>query len=1650
MGLFNRSVNIGEGKKYSAEKVSSDVVITMEDLQKIFKDKVKLQALFKAFDLKGDGRLESLDLALAMDDFKRFAGNDKLSHRELKRVANSLNNQEELSNPDLSAKDIKKFFKALIQLQKNKNLDASEIVERYEQNIIFEARLNEQNKKTEKSKSDFDNYVNKITTSSVEESAQDEIVEQPENIVVQEVKPDTYSYTVQNGETIKSIVKKCLLAQGITNPTKEQMDEAIEQFRMLNANAIHKTKGGYEYLMVGAKIKTLADLKDKDNAAEQNKIYEKKQEEAKLKAKYEDAKDALEQAKELKDKVDAYEQLEQNSENMGLQELQEQLAPLLPKGVTVDDVLIEVTTKMRKDACSEEDVKYALIDYIKDRKAKTQEKLDNVCNGKTIEDMQKEVDKLKSQVDEIGMSQEQIQQKRAEEEYSAKIMKNESEIAEYNKLKKDSEVIADKLFEIADTSNAVEKNNRTKDETPFEKTLYSINKDNIVEVLNAYDRKESEHKGDTSLMDTICSEYGYYNNKEKYLNHIIDTLAQAAIDAKVDEKEVQTMVQAYKDSVKKELYTDVFRRANTKDMEIYVDQLRGAIEAKRLEKDTPQISEQDAIKSFAADYKGVDEKAQKEYSEARAEERWAAKTGDWVLGLFGCTTIDEMNEKLGVNAAGVEKLVKAADSGDVEAFKATYKDLFGIEFDSKKVAAQKEAYDNLEYAKLTTEQINAYDSLISKFEKLDYSEVKNLVKSTLPKLENIEESEYDNAVEQMIIAQAQKEGKIPQNDNDKKALLLNYIKDIKSELSTDLKLVTKGRSLEQMGKDYEKITKSAYGTNDIAKDVAQFNANQKTTEAATMIAAEVAGTILLSVTPLGPIAMAKNVANLAKYGYKGAKIANALQKAEGMSRKMQMVTSMTNAAAATASVEATNNKSAEEIFKKTAMNTLFAGVGTGANITSATILSKAPNLAKSLGCSTETVQNVLTEIFSAMGTGTVMAASGQEYTLDQAGIDFVVGMLFAKIGSRMSKNTNLPSKPANTADEFVNPNAPKPVAETPVVPKNEPSDFVRTTQSSVDNSQVAQKNSVGKLNDSKMDNAVNYVSSQVKTADDAGLDELAARAGALRNRNQSRTLGHIVQDEQLARQITNETNLGNLHKLEQEIKQWDDVSRDKSGLLDKIAARRAELQKTPENITVQKTVVDQQLKARVDEVLKSSKRHMNPDAIGDVVKYIDSISDPTELARVVKLLENKSGTGKKIKRAIEAKQAELSHLSPVPPKSVESVIKPEVVETVVPKPEQQVAPKPEVESTHKVETPVSPKAVVELPATKRLDALNPHSGRLGGRARSEITAEVTAFASAAKNIDDLNTIRRKVQSKIVDSNFRKNLESILDKAQDRITQKSVSSTESVSNVNTPKTTSFVPKNDDAKTYVVKLDDLYPAKPVVNSVPTTEKTKIEVSPVQKNNVFDVEPVSTSRIKPDEVDVVLGQYNGKNGMLSVRNGEIPLVTTLDEANTIFNKMVKDKVWDFDSSFNEKDFFEANGWYFSTNQIEQGTNWKIHLYADNPIEYANVVQMTIPYLQSQKNIGFKTITGFDHLSRLSKSDTQRGKAFTVYFKNEADFLTTARELENLFDNCGLKASGVVKSEAQIGNSGFVSYRNEDGVRGVNYKPDDVVDPYLAIKKS
>lgn len=610
-----------------------------------------------------------------------------------------------------------------------------------------------------------------------------------------------------------------------------------------------------------------------------------------------------------------------------------------------------------------------------------------------------------------------------------RVVGRQKEVAEINKniaINKSAAQIAENLYDVCD-DNAAAINKDV-----FWKELNRVNSENIIQVLDNYDKVVQKHTEDSSLVDTICSEVGASaSNRKKALTYILNKMAMAARKAGVKESDITKAKKDFTNSMNEEFAA--VRRINPTNMEKALDFLRGAAVGAKLAKDTPEVSTQEAMNTFIhgsevqdetgeVSRKGglvdFDKEAQKTYKDAREAEGWVAKTGDWVCGLFGCTTIDDMDKKLGKHAADAKKLAAAAESGNEAEFKKLYKDIFGIEFNPKTVAARQTAKENYEAAVAYDSSYKAFANLEKKTKNMDYAGIRNELKSSF---------EFkDEEIDALINAYAESKGFDTATDADKKYVLDAFIKDSKQIYLQEYHKLSKGKSLEQMNKDLDLLTKAAYGTNDIVKDVVKFNENQQMTEMVTSAALEIAGTIALQFVPgLGQMAAARLAVSAAKWGAKGIKVANlankaykaasVVTKAQNASKKAQIVTQMINAGVATAAVNLSDKKSVEETLRKTLMNMSFAGVGATSSVL-------APKLMQSFGIADKAIANELAEeIINMAGSYGITKLSGSDYGAADGFIDMASGLIMSRISHI---KTHKPSKP--TGGSATPPSAPTP------------------------------------------------------------------------------------------------------------------------------------------------------------------------------------------------------------------------------------------------------------------------------------------------------------------------------------------------------------------------------------------------------------------------------------------------------------------------------------------------------------------------------------------------------------------------------------------------------------------------------------------------
>lgn len=298
MGLFNKNIKIGEGQKYDLTNVSTNDVSKEETIKK----NNKLIKIFNFFNFEGGNSLSSVELAQAMDYLEKLDdGDGKLSNKELEQGAQQLNKELGLQGKDsLKAKDLKQFVKNLSSAMKNdpkQNVDT--VLNQYQkqqeqlqkQQFLDEldksaaalgceptetegVYFNKEKKiyiKYNQEKNEFNPAKWSDENQTYEYMTQEEFdaaTKPKEEPPKQEEKPQLNKYTVQPEETFTQIIKKSLAAQGITDPTPEQISEAKEQFKKDNPNAVKTTKDGYEYLLVGAEVNLTGEVKSEKNSKE--------------------------------------------------------------------------------------------------------------------------------------------------------------------------------------------------------------------------------------------------------------------------------------------------------------------------------------------------------------------------------------------------------------------------------------------------------------------------------------------------------------------------------------------------------------------------------------------------------------------------------------------------------------------------------------------------------------------------------------------------------------------------------------------------------------------------------------------------------------------------------------------------------------------------------------------------------------------------------------------------------------------------------------------------------------------------------------------------------------------------------------------------------------------------------------------------------------------------------------------------------------------------------------------------------------------------------------------------------------------------------------------------------------------------------------
>ena len=896
------------------------------------------------------------------------------------------------------------------------------------------------------------------------------------------------------------------------------------------------------------------------------------------------------------------------------------------------------------------------------------------------------VDELQSKLDANLDTYRQLEAEKAAEtaakeaEDAAKQAEEEQKRVNYNmqKAQVEAERLADDLYGASNDYGAVGAG------TSFDRHFAKLNKDNICMVLSQYDKQHP----DESLIDTICSEVtSSKKDRKAALNKILDNLTAAAREAGVPEADITKARGEFSASMEAEFKK--FGLINPSNMEKSANYLRGLISAKEL--GSVDMDESEAMESITGAAAETYQTARETFDTARAEEGWAAKTGDTVLGWFGCTTKDDMETKLGAYKADVEKLQNAKSEAE---FKQTFEDVFGVPFDSKRVAAYEAARSDYAVAYGAKEQMDIYGNLSLKgaSSAVDYESLKNECCSVT----GMKPEELDKLIAQMSSEQ-------PGVDNKK--LLNQFIDNLYDASEQTYNNIAHGRDLEQIGADVDRIRQSAFGTRDIVKDVIEYNTNQQMTDMAVEAAGEIALTIALQAIPgAGQAALLKLSASTAKWGARGIKIARytdkaaaALKKADtaintgktvNITRAKKAVAGAATAGTATFAVDMSNGKSVKEALNKALMNASFAGAG---SLTG----ELGPIISKTYGIEGKLANEIAQEITErAMDVGTsaaITAAFNGGYTENDAFLDFATGIIMSRVG-RGFKGKTTTETPSGTP---ANAPAGTPSAASSGTPANAPSATPVLERASSQGEAVPSSVTVGERKANQIREEVNQAVSDSEISgdelarirqeaegisnrelrretqrkiDDAAQnlppDELAA-FDAANNANMQKNIDHIFEKH-------SELNASDVRVLNEYIGKTDNIDELKA-LKEKlntkqyspyggVTAEFTNLRKAIDNkiAKLESSVVksDAQLHDDVVSVLNEKARTgkgLNENEFKQIKQYLDTINNEAQLNELKSLLNGRKMSINQKKQLREALAAKTEELRNTPSSPVDEV-----------------------------------------------------------------------------------------------------------------------------------------------------------------------------------------------------------------------------------------------------------------------------------------------------------------------------------------------------------------------------------------------------------
>lgn len=432
---------------------------------------------------------------------------------------------------------------------------------------------------------------------------------------------------------------------------------------------------------------------------------------------------------------------------------------------------------------------------------------------------------------------------------------------EIKDLRKQGQDIAKKLHDYSGKFGSVNR-------PDFVEQFNKINKDNVIDVIEAYNKKSPNKSLIKMISDKIGDitgdDYGggSQNTCKKDVNKIFNCLVQKAETLGIN-------VNYFKNEFKTELdaqYNKTIGWVSTEKLDSIINAVILLIMNKSAltpeEKEKIKKTDTGALQQKAtADLKERGRSAQSSFNNEVKYDGWAGSVANSIKGLWGS---ENRTEVVRANLTNfnlyVNKLEEAQKEGP-EAYSKKFKEIFRIDFNAENMAIYKKIEQQYKAAMIFSGiEENYQETLKNLLKNPNLLPDSGMLASTTVynrELNNFAQFLGQGDVQKGIIqieAAMKEKGLDPKNASLEKkySILHNLAVEYQKKLHSNTMTITGGKNLDQITKDYNASYNAAFGIkNDIVKQVTQYNLSQQAGAAVVKGAVVMVGSIAIGVATGG-------------------------------------------------------------------------------------------------------------------------------------------------------------------------------------------------------------------------------------------------------------------------------------------------------------------------------------------------------------------------------------------------------------------------------------------------------------------------------------------------------------------------------------------------------------------------------------------------------------------------------------------------------------------------------------------------------------------------------------------------------------------------------------------------------------------------------